>query len=77
MTSEPTVTEAPSTLSIDSDPEFFHGLTFWGQMVSAQVQERGVVVVHDLPGGPDVTMTPDDARRLRDLLNLATARGFL
>lgn len=74
---EPAVTEAAPILAIDSDPEFFHGLTFWGQMVSAQVRDRGVLVVHDLPDGPDITMTPDDARRLRDLLNVATARGFL
>jgi hypothetical protein len=74
---EPTATAPRSIIAIDSDPEFFHGLTFWGQMASAQVQDRGVLIVHDLPDGPDITLTPDDARRLRDLLNVATARGLL
>lgn len=77
MTTEPLDIDTTNPVSIDSDPEFFHGLTFWGQSVSAQVRERGVVIVYDLPSGPEVGLTPSDARRLRDLLNLATARGFL
>lgn len=74
---EPTVTDTAPTLSIDSDPEFFHGLSFLGQSVSAQMRDRGVLVVNDLPNIHVTTLTPSDARRLRDLLNLATARGFL
>ncbi len=72
--------------SIDNDPEFFHGLTFWGEKVSAQVREASSaeeyltgLVVHPLgtPEGEEVFLPMPDARRLRDLLNVATARGFL
>lgn len=66
--------------AIDADPEFFHGLTMWGKAVSVQVRENAVII-HPLPGGPteknDPALPLDDARRLRDLLNVATARGYL
>lgn len=73
-------------ISIDSDPEFFHGLTFWGEKVSAQIAEaskaeeyRNALVIHRLgeDDGHGTFVPTPDARRLRDLLNLATARGFL
>lgn len=72
--------------SIDSDPEFFHGLTFWGEKVSAQVTEmstlderRHGLVINDMHNvnADSVVLSPTDACRLRDLLNLATARGFI
>lgn len=75
-----------SPTSIDSDPEFFHGLTFWGEKVSAQVREassaeeyRNALVIHTLgeDDGHGTVLPMPDARRLRDLLNVATARGFL
>ena len=66
--------------AIDHDPEFYHGLT-WNDdeaMVAAQIQgpESGLKI-HDKQDGKDVDLTPAEARRLRDLLNVATARGFL
>lgn len=66
--------------SVDEDAELFHGLTVWTESVSAQVRDYGVVV-HVMDDGPtdlgDPLLSKDDARRLRDLLNVATARGFL
>jgi hypothetical protein len=62
--------------SIDSDPEFYSGLTMWGTAVSAQVSDT-TVVLHPTNSLLDVEMPHTDARRLRDLLNVATARGYL
>jgi hypothetical protein len=66
--------------AIDDDPEFFHGLTLWTEAISAQVRDYGLVI-HAMPGGPteqgDPILSLADARRLRDLLNVATARGAL
>lgn len=73
---------------IDSDPEFYHGLTFRGEWVSAQIHEMSSpeerkygLVLHPMsnkqPANMDIHLSPSDACRLRDLLNIATARGFI
>lgn len=71
---------------IDNDPEFFHGLTMWGEAASFQIRsdqgERLVVFIReDAPrsseNGHPACLPASDARRLRDLLNVATARGYL
>jgi hypothetical protein len=67
-------------VAIDTDPEFFHGLTFWGTAVNVQIQEFDTgttVALRDSDGDSILALPADDARRLRDLLNLATTRGYL
>lgn len=69
---------------IDEDPEFFHGLTMWSRRTvrgahngcpfAAQVRDHGLVLAFN---GEDYEVDMQDARRLRDLLNVATARGLL
>lgn len=68
---------------IDQDAEFFHGLTAWGPNASYQVRDD-CLAFHVMENakrsseqGQPVLMTLDEARRLRDLLNVATARGAL
>jgi hypothetical protein len=76
--------EAPASSAIDADPEFFYGLTMWVDGTSAQVRDTTVVVhamqtrdVFVRPVAGEVEMSHTAARRLRDLLNVATARGML
>lgn len=84
-----TTTKRP--LAIDSDPEFFHGLTMWSEdrpdgfpAFAAQVRESGVDLVFNerrddghVGSRFEQEIPLADARRLRDLLNVATARGYL
>lgn len=73
--------------SIDSDPEFFHGLTMWGRAAWFQIRDTQggptlvVMIRDDAPrsseNGHPAILPVDDLMRLRDLLNVATARGFL
>lgn len=73
-----------AAISVDSDPEFFHGLTMWGDFGAAQIRNEGLAL-HVGPNaqrstreeGQPVIVALDEARKLRDLLNLATARGML
>jgi hypothetical protein len=71
------------TTSIDSDPEFWHGLTLWTDSVSMQVRDTDVVLhvraqAHRSTEEHQPFLLPNaEARRIRDLLNVATARGFL
>ena len=80
------------TTSIDSDPELFHGLTVTqgdpGNIrVSAQLRDYADgnrLALYIGPGaerstevGEPAILPAEDARALRDLLNVATARGFL
>lgn len=64
--------------AVDADPEFFYGLTMWVDGTSAQVRDT-TVIVHAMNAAPpqEVEMSLVAARRLRDLLNVATARGHL
>jgi hypothetical protein len=83
------MTDSPAATSIDADPEFFHGLTIWcgnptAIRVSAQIRDAGQLAVYVGPAAQrstednhPVILPADDARRLRDLLNVATARGML
>lgn len=67
--------------AIGDDPEFFHGLTMWGDEWSAQIRDDEVILyfAHGdaSPGGTEYAIDAEEARRLRDLLNVATARGAL
>jgi hypothetical protein len=77
--------EPPSNewADIDQDPEFYFGLTMYGKAVSVQVRDSYIALsLHDdAPRsnevGDPVAIPMEDARRLRDLLNVATARGML
>jgi hypothetical protein len=82
-------TDSPAATSIDADPEMFHGLTIWcgepkNVRISAQIRDAGQLAVHIGPAAErstednhPVILPADDARRIRDLLNVATARGIL
>lgn len=65
------------------DLEMIEGLTVWTSTVSMQVRDHQVAlhVREDAPrsseDGHPVLMTVEDAIRMRDLLNVATARGQL
>lgn len=60
------------------DPEMFDGRTIWGDGWATQVRGNGVVLYFERKGGGvEYGVSLDDARRLRDLLNVATARRFL
>lgn len=68
---------------VDDDPEMYHGLTVWTDSVSMQVRDSDVVL-HVMDGAtrsPEhlepVLIPKAEARRIRDLLNVATARGEL
>lgn len=61
---------------MDLDATFFYGLTAWMSTVSVQVRESEVII-HDMVRSTDVALDLAEARRLRDLLNVATARGFM
>lgn len=69
--------------AIDSDPEMYHGLTIWTENVSMQVRDTEVMlhVMEDAKRSPEhlhpVLLDQGEARRIRDLLNIATARGML
>lgn len=62
--------------SIQDDPEFFYGLTMWADGLSAQVRDT-TVVLFDRGRETENEIDQVAARRLRDLLNVATARGHL
>jgi hypothetical protein len=78
-------------IAIDSDPEFFHGLTMWSTdqpdgypAFAAQVRDDSVDLVFNerqdnghVGSRFEREIPLADARRLRDLLNVATARGYL
>lgn len=74
------------------DPEFWDGLTMWGLFGSAQVREVSNLDGDSQPQlvlyvKPDAERSAEDGhpyvigaydmRRVRDLLNIATARGML
>lgn len=69
--------------SIDTPERTFYSLTIWTPTISMQVRENIVAlhVMDDAPRSPEdghpVEMSHDDARKIRDLLNMATARGEL
>lgn len=70
-------------LAIDEDPEFFHGLTLWTTSISMQMRDNGAAlvirpeaVISSEYGSPAILDKPE-LRRIRDLLNVATARGAL
>lgn len=69
--------------AIDSDRVFYHGLSWWGTNASFQVRD-GDLAVHFMEyaersteNGNPYILSAFEARKLRDLLNVATARGFL
>ena len=51
-------------------------LTLWEKDFAAQMRER-CLVLFTYPEGVQIEADLDAARHLRDLLNMATARGFL
>lgn len=73
----------PDMIAIDADPELFHGLTIWTDSVSMQMRSDDVAlhVRSEAPRSPEtgnpVLLSHDEARKMRDLLNVATARGAL
>jgi hypothetical protein len=75
--------EGTDRLAPSEDPELFYGLTIWDGFGSMQVRDTGVAlaVMDNAPRssemGRPVLLTNAEARRIRDLLNIATARGFL
>jgi hypothetical protein len=70
--------------TIDQDPEFWHGLTLWGSATdvastrdcgwAAQIRDSHVQFMFN---DNEFEVPAEEARRLRDLLNVATARGAL
>lgn len=70
-----------SGTSPNDDPEFWHGLTMWEEGVSAQVRDGALVLhfVNSDDGSVQGEFELDEPAvlRLRDLLNVATARGHL
>jgi len=66
---------------VTDDPEFFHGLTMWeGGEFSAQIRDDALALYFGSGRTAEagVSLVPlKAARRLRDLLNVATARGHL
>lgn len=69
--------------AIDDDPEFFHGLTVWTSSLSMQIRDMSVALhvkedaMRSSEAGNPVILDRTEARRVRDLLNVATARGAL
>jgi len=63
--------------------EMMDGLTIWTDSVSVQVRDDEVALsvqesaVRSAEAGAPVLIPADDARKIRDLLNVATARGVL
>jgi hypothetical protein len=63
--------------------EMMEGLTIWTDSVSVQVRDDEVALsvqesaIHSTENGSPVLIPADDARKIRDLLNVATARGVL
>jgi hypothetical protein len=63
--------------------EMMEGLTIWTDSVSVQVRDDEVALsvqpeaVRSTEAGEPVLIPAADARKVRDLLNVATARGFL
>lgn len=76
MTDQDTaMTETPETT--------FYSLTIWTPTISMQVRDADVAL-HVMEGAPrsaenghPVLIPKDEARRIRDLLNMATARAEL
>jgi hypothetical protein len=74
---------ARALAAIDADPEMWHGLTIWTDSISLQVRDDTVAlhVSDDARRSTEdhhpVILTAAEALRIRDLLNVATARGFL
>lgn len=66
-------------LSLNKD--LLISLTLWEKGFSAQMRERCMVMFfyseHSRDEGVQIEVDLDAARHLRDLLNMATARGFL
>lgn len=63
--------------------ETFLGLTLWTVALSMQVRDDTVALQvrygaqRSTEDGQPVLLTHDEARKVRDLLNMATARGML
>lgn len=68
---------------ISDDPVFWYGLTMGGDFGAAQIRDQYVAfflkddVERSTEKDTPAVIHADDARRLRDLLNIATARGML
>lgn len=74
-------TDSESHLTVEY--ETFLGLTIWTEAISMQVRDD-TVALHVMEGarrssenGEPVLLSHAEARRVRDLLNMATARGML
>ena len=67
--------EGADTRAIGDDLEFFYGLTMWAEHAAMQLRYTGVVI-YDRDRHTGIWLSAAEVQRMRDLLNVATARGF-